>query len=244
MQIRRVTESDLAELGELYLASWRAGYKGLLPQKFLDELTAERWTEKLLGRASFAVTEGEKIVGHCLAHPSNEPKMRGWGEIHTMYVHPNFWRTGYGTAVFRYAENWLFEQGFDDVYLYVLEGNERAERFYKAQGFQPNSDTLCCEIGGTIVTDNRYVKRYPRTVRYGADEEKTVASGAAAIEKVLRDGDFKARSSLLLCLDGYFDPYYGKTIPEREKVIEVLRGYEKTAADSTLFDVRELLEYC
>lgn len=243
MIIRRVTESDLAELGELYLASWRAGYKGLLPQKFLDELTADRWTEKLLGEGSFAATECEKIVGHCLAHPSNEPEWRGWGEIHTLYVHPEYWRTGYGTAVFKRAEEWLYERGFDEVYLYVLEGNERAERFYKAQGFFPNGGTLCCEIGGVTVTDNRYTKFYPRHTEYGETEISIAESGAAAIAEVLKNGGFKARSSLLFCLDGYFDPYYGKTIPEREKVIEVLRGYEKTAIDSTLFAVRELLEY-
>lgn len=159
MIIRRITESDLAELGELYLASWRAGYKGLLPKKFLDELTAERWTEKLLGEGSFAAVEGGKIVAHCLAHPSNEPQMLGWGEIHTLYTHPDFWGRGYGSAVFEQAEKWLREQGFDRAYLYVLEGNERAERFYKAHGYLPNGDTLCCDIGGVIVTDYRYVKR-------------------------------------------------------------------------------------
>ena len=85
--------------------------------------------------------------------------MRGWGEIHTLYTHPEYWGQGYGTAVLKRAEEWLFKCGFNGVYLYVLEGNERAERFYKAQGYLPNSDTLCCDLGGFIVTDNRYVKR-------------------------------------------------------------------------------------
>lgn len=243
MIIRQMTESDRAELNELYLASWKAGYKGLLPQKFLDGLTADRWEGKFLDEGSFVAVEDGKLIAHCHARAADESEWRGWGEIHTMYVHPDFWRMGYGTAVFKRAEEWLYERGFDEVYLYVLEGNERAERFYKAQGFFPNGGTLCCEIGGVIVTDNRYTKYYPRHTEYGEAEISVAESGAAAIAEVLKNGGFKARSSLLFCLDRYFDPFYGKAIPERKRVVEALREYEKIAVDSTLFAVRELLEY-
>lgn len=237
-----MTESDCKEVAELYVAAWREGYKGLLPQKYLDGLTPDK-INCVIDEGSFVALDGERIAAHCHARAANEPEWRGWGEIHTMYTHPDYWRMGYGTAVFKRAEEWLYELGFDSVYLYVLEGNERAERFYKAQGFFPNGGTLCCEIAGIVVTDNRYTKYSPRSMRYGDKEKKISESGAAAIENVLKNGDFKTRGSLLLCLDMYFDPYYGKTIPEREKVVEVLREYEKTVADSTLFAVRELLEY-
>lgn len=243
MTVRRMVESDGKEIGELYAAAWKEGYKGLLPQKYLDELTPDK-IHRVIDDGSFVVLDGERIAAHCHARTADEPEWRGWGEIHTMYTHPDYWRKGYGTAVFKRAEEWLYECGFDNVYLYVLEGNERAERFYKAQGFFPNGGTLCCEIAGTIVTDNRFTKYYPRFTKYGEAEKNIAESGAAAIENVLRNGDFNARSSLLLCLDWFLDPYYGKTLPESEKVFEILREYEKTAVDSTLFTVRELLEYC
>lgn len=248
MIVREMTESDRNAVGELYAAAWKAGYKGLLPQDFLDGITPEKYAERSRGlgffnEGSFVALDGERIVAHCHARAADEPEWRGWGEIHTLYVHPNVWRTGYGTAVFKRAEEWLYERGFDDVYLYVLEGNECAERFYKAQGFFRNGGTLCCEIGGVIVMDNRFTKCCPRTTYYGDEEKRIAESGAAAIAEVLENGDFKRRAALLFCLDLYFDPYYKKTLPEREKVIEVLRGYEKTAVDSTLFAVRELLEY-
>ena len=242
MTVRRIKESDREAVCGLYTAAWKAGYKGLLPQEYLDELTPDK-INCIIDDGSFAVFDGERIAAHCHARAASEPEWRGWGEIHTMYTHPDYWRKGYGTAVFKRAEEWLYERGFDEVYLYVLEGNERAERFYKAQGFFPNGGTLCCEIGGVIVTDNRYTKFSPRHTEYGEAEISIAESGAAAIESVLKNGDLKQRGSLLFCLDRYFDPYYGRTLPEREKVVEVLRGYEKTAADSTLSAVRELLEY-
>lgn len=243
MTIRKMTESDRREVSELYVAAWKEGYKGLLPQKYLDELTPADKINRVIDDGSFVVLDGERIAAHCHARAANEPEWRGWGEIHTMYTHPDYWRKGYGTAVFKHAEDWLYERGFNEVYLYVLEGNERAERFYRAQGFFPNGGTLCCEIAGIVVNDNRYTKYCSRHTEYGEEEKSTAESGAAAIAEVLKNGGFKARGSLLLCLDMYFDPYYGKTIPERDKVIEVLREYEKTAADSTLFAVRELLKY-
>ena len=248
MTIRKMTERDCKAIGELYSAAWREGYKGLLPQELLDKITPEKYEVRshangFLNEGSFVAIEDGRIVAHCHARAAEEPEMRGWGEIHTLYTHPEYWRKGYGTAVFKRAEEWLYEYGFDDVYLYVLESNERAEHFYKAQGYFPNMDTLCCDLGGVIVTNNRFIKHYPRSTRYGDKEEKIAESGAAVIAEVLENGGFKQRSALLLCLDMYLDPYYKKTLPERERVIDVLRGYEKTAADSTLFAVRELLNY-
>ena len=242
MTVRRMEESDRGEVCELYTAAWKAGSTGLIPQEYLDELTPDK-INYAIDEGSFVAVDGGRVAAHCHARTASEADWRGWGEIHTMYTHPDYWRKGYGTAVFKRAEEWLYERGFDEVYLFVLEGNERAERFYKAQGFFPNGGTLCCEIGGVVVTDNRYTKFYPRHTEYGETEIITAESGAAAIENVLKNGSFKQRGSLLFCLEWYFDPYYGKTLHEREKVIAVLREYEKTAADSTLSAVRDLLEY-
>ena len=165
MIVREMTEADCKAIGELYAAAWKAGYKGLLPSELLDKITPEKYEVRthangFLDGGSFVAVEGERIVAHCHARASNEPKMRGWGEIHTLYTHPDCWRMGFGSAVLKRAEEWLIGQGFNSVYLYVLEGNERAARFYRAQGYFPNLDTLCCDLGcGVIVTDNRYVKQ-------------------------------------------------------------------------------------
>lgn len=249
MEFRRMTESDLREVDALYVSAWKEGYKGLLPQDFLDSLTT-----KIVDRSpksyffdagSFVIIDGTQIAAHCHARPAAEEKMRGWGEIHTMYALPQFWGKGHAGELFDYAVNWLYERGFDDVYLYVLDGNKRAEKFYEKHGFQTNGDTIQCEVGGKTVMDRRMVKSFPRSTRYGETEIQTVESGAAAVENVLKTGDFAARNSLLLCLDWYLDPYYRKTLPERERVIEILREYEKSSADSTLFSVRDLIEeYC
>lgn len=160
MIIRRMTEDDLAEIGVLYSESWKAGYKGLLPQDYLDKTVPERWTDRnvFLDNGSFVILDGERIAAHVHVRPAAEEKMSGWGEIHTMYALPQFWGTGCAGELFDYAVNQLHERGFDRIYLYVLEGNERAARFYRKHGFTPTDDTVKCEVGGVTVTDIRYIK--------------------------------------------------------------------------------------
>lgn len=170
MIIRQMVDSDRPAIGELYAASWKAGYEDLLPKPLLDNLEPQKYeelslTNGFLDEGSFVAVEDGKVVAHCHARAADEvqlsdPSRAGsWGEIHTLYAHPDYWRKGYGSAVFEFAENWLREQGFANAYLYVLEGNSRAERFYKSHGYFPNGDTLCCDLDGVVVLDYRYVKR-------------------------------------------------------------------------------------
>lgn len=165
MIIRKMTENDCTEIGALYAAAWKKGYEGLLPKLFLDELSPQKYEERapmngFLDNGSFVISDGQTIFGHCHARAADEEKMRGWGEIHTLYVHPNHWHKGYGTELIKYGTNWLRSQGFNDIYLYALIGNERAIKLYKKLGFTPNGDTLDCIIAGETVTDIRLIKHF------------------------------------------------------------------------------------
>ncbi len=162
MRIRRMTESDLREVDALYVAAWKEGYKGLLPHDFLDGLTSKIVDRSpksyFFDEGCFVILDSERIAAHVHARPAAEEQMSGWGEIHTMYALPQFWGTGIAGELFDYAVNQLHKRGFDRIYLYVLECNERAARFYKKHGFTPTADTLDCEVGGATVTDIRYIK--------------------------------------------------------------------------------------
>lgn len=159
MKIRRMLRKDEAEVGRLYAKSWQAGYKGLLPQDYLDGLGEWRWDSKFTGLPGcFVITHGDIIVGHSCARAAADEAMSGWGEVWTLYVLPEYWGKGFGKALLQNSVDWLMEQGYERVYLWALETNTRARRFYEKQGFRENGDTMRCEIGGTIVTDIRYIK--------------------------------------------------------------------------------------
>lgn len=159
MNIRHMSSADEAEVGRLYVRSWQAGYKGLLPQDYLDGLDAWRWNSKFTDLpGSFVITDGETIVGHSCARPAADEKMSGWGEVWTLYVLPEYWGMGYGRALLENSVSWLNEQGFERAYLWVLESNVRARRFYEHCGFSETQDTLKCDIAGVTVTDIRYTR--------------------------------------------------------------------------------------
>jgi len=158
MEIRPMAADDVEEVSRLYVRSWQAGYKGLLPQFYLDLLSPERWQIAFTGQpGSFVLTEGGVIAGHSNARPAADEKMPGWGEVQTLYVLPEFWGRGFGTALLDNSVQWLKKQGFDRIYLWALDGNVRARRLYEKYGFTPTSDTLLCQVGNVEVTDIRYV---------------------------------------------------------------------------------------
>ena len=47
--------------------------------------------------------------------------------------------------------------GYEDVFLWVLEENERARRFYENFGFVPTDDFLDDNIGGRDLREVRYI---------------------------------------------------------------------------------------
>jgi ribosomal protein S18 acetylase RimI-like enzyme len=61
---------------------------------------------------------------------------------------------GYGKQLLAAAVNELSE--YDDIFLWVLEDNTNARRFYEAQGFTATEDYLENDIGGKTLREVRY----------------------------------------------------------------------------------------
>jgi RimJ/RimL family protein N-acetyltransferase len=53
--------------------------------------------------------------------------------------------------------NSLFSAGYEKLYLWVLEDNHPARRFYEKNGFDFNGDTLEYVIEGKPLNEVRYV---------------------------------------------------------------------------------------
>ncbi len=76
-------------------------------------------------------TEEGLIHGFATTAPSREPDLPGHGELCALYVDPDQWGRGIGIALVSAARANLFALGFRNAVLWVLEGNVRAERFYR-----------------------------------------------------------------------------------------------------------------
>ena len=61
--------------------------------------------------------------------------------LDALYVVPAFWGTGIGPQLHDFVLDGLRERGSSRCHLWVLEGNERARRFYERRGWRLNGES-------------------------------------------------------------------------------------------------------
>jgi GNAT superfamily N-acetyltransferase len=163
MLLRRAEPSDADEVAGVHVRSWQVGYRGLLPDENLDELRpSDRAKHYSFGTTDprqpntiVAVDEGT-ICGFATTAPARDSDAQGHGELCALYVDPPYWGLGVGRALMGAARERLAHQGFAEAVLWVLLGNERAERFYRVDGWLPDGSRRLDEVWGATVNEIRY----------------------------------------------------------------------------------------
>ena len=161
MEIRKVTENDDFEaIGDIYAQSWKSAYQGIVAQEYLDALIGGQWASVLCDRKydSYVVLEDGKYIGTSVVGASRDEKLTGWGELITIYLLPEYFGRGYAEPLIHCAVKALREMGCMNVYLWTLEENTRARRFYEKHGFCENGDSSIIEIAGKKLNEIRYIK--------------------------------------------------------------------------------------
>jgi ribosomal protein S18 acetylase RimI-like enzyme len=145
--LRIAGPADAAAIARVHVESWRAGYRGLLADELLAQLSVgERelmWRERLTDanapqhwRRMNVAVDRESMLGFISAGPSREQDAPAHsGEIYAIYVHPQHWSMGVGQALMSSAVAHLAEGGARDALLWVLATNARARRFYELGGW-------------------------------------------------------------------------------------------------------------
>lgn len=143
MQVRAATKEDADALAGVHVASWRSAYAGLLPPDLLASLDvgkrAQAWRTVLDDPSGsvYLACEGEAVLGFVHVCPSrDEDKVStAVGEITSIYVAPGSWGKGIGTTLLSRGLLHLAQGGCREVTLWVLDGNQRACRFYERRMF-------------------------------------------------------------------------------------------------------------
>jgi RimJ/RimL family protein N-acetyltransferase len=147
VQIREAAVADAAAIARVRVRSWQAAYRGLLPDSVLDGLTVEDsariWAERLAGsgpRARVLVVQDEQVIGYA-AFGYRRDDTPDEGELWAIYVDPSAWGGGAGHLLHAAALDALRSMGFRTAALWVLQGNERAIRFYTRAGWRLDGTT-------------------------------------------------------------------------------------------------------
>ncbi len=101
--------------------------------------------------------DGNQIIGTASYCKARDERLKDYGEVVSIYFLPEYMGKGYGKKLFRAVLDELILEGYKAIYLWVLEGNNRAIKFYEQFGFKANGAYLEDNIGGKALRELQYV---------------------------------------------------------------------------------------
>jgi GNAT superfamily N-acetyltransferase len=110
---------------------------------------------------TFVAIEDDVLCGFATAGPSRDTDVPQRGELFALYVDPPAWGRGTGRRLMVRSREHLCRGGFTEAVLWVLVGNDRAERFYRADGWLPDGRRQSDEIWGVTVDETCYRRDLP-----------------------------------------------------------------------------------
>lgn len=136
--IRPAREADMEAVGQLYTDSWQRTYRGLIPDWVLDEMTPEKsrdkWARYLERKENgmFVLERDGAVAGLVACCPF--PGRAGSALLDSLHVAPEVQGGGWGRRLIARTARWARENGFQELVIFVVQGNRRAEQLYRGMG--------------------------------------------------------------------------------------------------------------
>lgn len=176
VSIRWAGPDDARGVAIVHVEAWQAAYPGLIDQHLLDGLRVDeradgwsRWIARSLSGQStddgsthrLLVAElDDRVVGWASFGAGRDEGMTELGELAGLYVHPDHWSRGVGHTLLDRVERELRDGGWGESYLWVLDGNDRAIRFYERHGWNADGSEKSVDArGARQLRELRHVRR-------------------------------------------------------------------------------------
>ena len=156
--VRTATADDLDAVGAVARDAWHAAYGGFLEPQTLEAGLAQAYDEEVLAAAvehddiEFLVAE---LDGEVVGFASAERTWADEVELHTLYVHPDRWGEGVGSALLDEAVSWAREQDVDRVVAAVFADNVVGRGFFESRGFEEGMEATG-EVVGQLHAEYEY----------------------------------------------------------------------------------------
>lgn len=168
IRARRDTD-DMSAISNIYEQSWKYAYQGILPDEYLNGIPVGQWANGLHqpGRHSILLFEDQKLLGTSSYCGARQEDMGGYGEIVSIYLLPEAMHKGYGRMLMQAVITELEKMGYQKAYLWVLEENKNARRFYEHMGFRASGKSSADIYAGWEVREVQYVIEMKEYKFYG-----------------------------------------------------------------------------
>ena len=130
------TDEELCGRGYVHCTSWQEAYRGIVCDRYLDTMTVEATTARArqFPENTLIAKDKEKVVGFAVYGPSRDEDLMDAGEVIAIYVLSEYYDRKIGLRLLNEAISRLKE--YNTIFVWVLEKNERAIRFYQRYGFE------------------------------------------------------------------------------------------------------------
>ena len=141
--LRRATVQDAPAIAAVRIDSWRATYRGMIPDAYLDDMDLEDssalWTRVLSVPAGnttavfIAEVDGE-VLGFAAGMLLKEEKFGLNAELTAIYLKPAAQRAGLGRRLVALVADAYCTHGANGLLVWVIAGNRAARKFYEQLG--------------------------------------------------------------------------------------------------------------
>lgn len=159
MEIRHIQRNDdRLAISRIYEESWKFAYKDIIPKTYLESIPAGRWAPNIEkeGMNTLVLIEDGMFIGTSSYCKSRFSDFSDLGEIVSIYLLPQYIGKGYGKLLLNAVKEELGQLGFNEIFLWVLEDNLRARKFYEKAGFTTSGNYLNDNIGGKDLRELQY----------------------------------------------------------------------------------------
>ena len=161
MQIRRAKKEDSAGLAKVQVDSYQIGYRGLLPDDFLDQFTYDEQTQDWIELLSeleqdplyVAIDSENQVLGYALGRILHNENFDC--ELRAVHVLKAYQRQGIATALASAIAKHYADLGYSSLMLWTMQKNSARAVYEKLGGKLVDEKTDTWD-DGTQITEVAY----------------------------------------------------------------------------------------
>ena len=138
IDVRQALPADGEGIADVHASAWREAYQGIIPSRTLAKMINRRgapwWAEAARRKNILVLDVGGQIAGYATFGPARMSGSADTGEVHEIYLAPEYQGIGLGGWLFASATRALQARKYRRMLVRVLADNDRAACFYRRQG--------------------------------------------------------------------------------------------------------------